>query len=611
MPRTAARPQRLLSLLALAALAALLDLGSQAAQVAAPTMSPTLPPVSCQTQTGSSPGSGVAVVCQIQSAANDPWAQVLASLPATNLGSLSVGSQQLTNIPALDVGLFQRTQHPQAPDVSKLTSLVLESVVAVRGPPLCAVFPALDTFIMRSGAMANVTSTLLGPPACRALRVVEISSFNVQRIAADVFQRGGPASLLQIDLYNNLLSSLPETLFRNMPNLTELAVSSNNLRSLPPTLLHNLPQLSSFDITENNLQELPPGLLRDSPSLATIMVGSNNLSALDDSVFAPHVPELSYFAATTNILTRIPTAVLGAARKLSYLDLSFNKLTEIPVARLCSATDAPLTAARLNGNLLHVLPHTMFVNCSNMQALYLTYNKLTQLPLLDSLPSLSEFDANNNQITSLPDNLFRASAPSLQTVFLAYNNISRLGQVVTADFGQLTSITFSNNRVTQVSSTLLGVGAARPQNLNYLTLTYNAITSIPDTVLVSLPSLEGVYIDNNNLSKLPFVSNVPSLVTLSAASNSIPAIAYQLPKTISKLDLSSNRITAINPAFLPIQLEFLLLQDNLLSEMLPRTFASCPSIVSLLLAANRITKIHLGAFSGLPLHAHPSRSAYA
>ncbi|XP_016132038.1 slit homolog 1 protein-like [Sinocyclocheilus grahami] len=80
-----------------------------------------------------------------------------------------------------------------------------------------------------------------------------------------------------VDLSNNKISSLSNSSFANMTQLTTLILSYNALRCIPALVFGGLSSLRLLSLHGNNISELHQGVFRDAASLSHLAIGANPL----------------------------------------------------------------------------------------------------------------------------------------------------------------------------------------------------------------------------------------------------------------------------------------------------------------------------------------------
>jgi hypothetical protein len=251
-------------------------------------------------------------------------------------------------------------------------------------PP--AVFAALDA--EKLDLSLNPLGTV--PDAIGAL--VRLRALLLQDCALTALPTtvGSLAQLERLHLCNNQLVDLPDA-FDALASLARLDLRDNQLQRLPPSLAR-LPALADLDLTRNRLAELPDlGALR---SLQALKLAGNPLRRLPEGLGGTalagltleDLPELD-LAHALDTLAGIPS--------LRKLEIAIFR-RELPSLRAFPG----LTWLRLDGLLLGELPEEIL-----------------------SMQDLDYLSLARNQLTSLPDALFRL--PRLRTLGLHGNPIDR------------------------------------------------------------------------------------------------------------------------------------------------------------------------------------------
>uniref|UniRef100_A0A6I8QKJ8 Slit guidance ligand 1 n=1 Tax=Xenopus tropicalis TaxID=8364 RepID=A0A6I8QKJ8_XENTR len=80
-----------------------------------------------------------------------------------------------------------------------------------------------------------------------------------------------------VDLSNNKISSLSNSSFTNMSQLTTLILSYNSLQCIPPLAFEGLRSLRLLSVHGNDISSLPEGIFSDVTSLSHLAIGANPL----------------------------------------------------------------------------------------------------------------------------------------------------------------------------------------------------------------------------------------------------------------------------------------------------------------------------------------------
>jgi len=184
-------------------------------------------------------------------------------------------------------------------------------------------------------------------------------------------------SITTLDLSNNNLQSIPESIIARLLNVVVLDVRSNQLTSLPNSI-GCLSKLKVLNVSGNLLRDLP----------ATI----EECRALEE------------LNANFNQLTKLPDTLGFELHGLRRLSVNSNKLAYLP-SSTSHMTALRSLDARLN--CLRALPDGL-ENLGGLEALNVSQNfqYLRELPYgIGLLTSLRELDVSYNSIAALPDSM--------------------------------------------------------------------------------------------------------------------------------------------------------------------------------------------------------------
>lgn len=190
------------------------------------------------------------------------------------------------------------------------------------------------------------------------------------------------------------------------------------------------------------------------------------------------------------------------------------------------------------------------------------------------MTGLKILNVSHNQIAKIPKNSF-PKLYELHTIDLSYNNLSDIFNSVFQTLFSLRMLDLSHNSLETLKPSTFG---ALPTLLE-LDLSYNQLRDIARSALTRLASMRNLIVRGNNLETL-----------------------FQLPISVSHLDLSNNQIQQLPPKFWPsmnsllsLDLSYNLLGDNLVQG----SFQNLLTLQKLNLNYNGITKPPWAALSDL------------
>ena len=260
-------------------------------------------------------------------------------------------------------------------------------------------------------------------------------------------------------------------------------------------------------------------------------------------------------------------------KNIRHIDVSHNILTEVPDwLHGCHQ----LRTLYANNNNITTLPDNLFQNDGGMlHTIQLACNQLTKLPAMPKkLLPLQELYINGNQIEDLPEFFFTA-CENLILLNVSSNKLLTL-PIIDGNRSQLERLYATNNCLNdRVLDTLIHL-----TSLRILHLSYNRLTTFPESCISNWPELEELNISGNKLQHLPDnLSNLRNLRVLRVHSNQLQSTPV-LSKILSLrvLDLAHNQLDKINLAILvPKKLQFLDLSCNNQLQVDAKQLQSCRS----------------------------------
>ncbi|WOG91461.1 hypothetical protein DCAR_0310710 [Daucus carota subsp. sativus] len=209
-----------------------------------------------------------------------------------------------------------------------------------------------------------------------------------------------PQLLDVLNLSGMSLESLPNPSI-NLAAICKLDLSNNNLQSIPESLTARLLNVAVLDVHSNQLKALPNSIGCLS-KLKILNVSGNLLQSLPRTI--ENCRSLEELNANFNMLTKMTDTIGFELINLKKLSVNSNKLNFLPsstshLINLC------ILDARLN--CLRALPDDL-ENLINLKVLNVSQNfqYLRTLPYsIGLLISLVELDISYNNISTLPDSM--------------------------------------------------------------------------------------------------------------------------------------------------------------------------------------------------------------
>ncbi|XP_038271109.1 LOW QUALITY PROTEIN: nyctalopin-like [Dermochelys coriacea] len=225
------------------------------------------------------------------------------------------------------------------------------------------------------------------------------------------------SNLQELDLSWNSRLTLHANTFRGLSNLINLDLSSCNIFKIHPLVFLYLLSLQVLDLTSNNLCYIPQAF-RSLSSLTRLSLERNHIEAIGrDSL--KDLKALYELNLWKNRIWMIQNDAFAMLNRLGVLDLGHNHISDLPnklFNGLIQLKTMHLEASRITR-----------VNCSfncllNLRKLYLNHHHISSIShtAFSNLKKLQFLHLNKNNLSSLPKHLL-AELPKLKYVFLSHN----------------------------------------------------------------------------------------------------------------------------------------------------------------------------------------------
>lgn len=229
--------------------------------------------------------------------------------------------------------------------------------------------------------------------------------FNDLTVLSNVFRVD---NVIRLDLRNNMISELADSVFNRLQKMETLILSQNNIEVLKPDVFKG---------------QYMAGDLYPLKSLRTLILDQNKLHSLNADLFE-HVEKIEYLSLARNPLEVIDTHTAIAITNLmnlKFLDLSYTQLSSIPKYFL--HTPKYLKVLKLSGNSFTEVPREL-AEAHSLETFEFNDNAIEELTNKNGFPKLPTIRVLHlcqmDSLTSIgPGSL--ANLTNLQELYVAGN----------------------------------------------------------------------------------------------------------------------------------------------------------------------------------------------
>ncbi|KAI1731045.1 leucine rich repeat domain-containing protein [Ditylenchus destructor] len=418
-------------------------------------------------------------------------------------------------------------------------------------------------------------------------------------------------NLRYLHLDKNKLDTLPKDSLYFL-RLQVLTLSDNRITSIEKQSIPS--SLWFFDLKNNLLDEIPYSGMADLQLLKTLDLEGNNISFVRpnaDLEFPLNITTELELLLSNNKIQQLGRGAFNSFSKFGKLDLSYNQISNIDENAF--ETIVWLSHLDLSYNSIVHIPHLTFSRfAGNMKRLNLEENNLHSVPMaLKPLQALEYLNMNSNKLGSLDDDLFSNFKANLSELFLAFNRLTKIPSVVLQGMHRLQHLDLSKNKIAKIDKMAFGSyegGGGGSVSLVKLNLAGNQILEVVDPgSFLYMSQLTYLDLSFNRIKRLTSFQWLAHLERVSLSRNRIHTLNAKTFHSTSAiqvkwLNLAHNRISNMHTsAFenLP-NLEQLLLNNNQLTTLQPQILSSLKNLRQLSLAHNQINETQESAFANLP-----------
>ncbi|RZC38999.1 leucine-rich repeat-containing protein 15 [Asbolus verrucosus] len=251
--------------------------------------------------------------------------------------------------------------------------------------------------------------------------------------------------LSELDLFDNKLDHLPDSIFDDLHSLQYLRLHKNKIEDIPDDLLLKLRNLQTLDMSNNKIRQLPPHFFRGNPKIIVLHMSRNIIKILPQTLFN-NLELLEDLDLSNNKIERLPKFLFTDLKNLKRLQLAENRIDYLPSALFDTLIN--LEYLNLRRNHVSSISEKLFYALSNLKSLQLTSNHLRRVAIqindFRNLINLEELHLGQNFISELAEDSFESNT-NLKKLYLFSNNLEELKEKSFNGLNNLTTLLINNN----------------------------------------------------------------------------------------------------------------------------------------------------------------------
>ena len=361
-------------------------------------------------------------------------------------------------------------------------------------------------------------------PFRNTLTALHIVGCGLSRLHSEMFN--DLSRLIQLDLSQNKITSLPSNIFAPLTRLAELDIADNKLKVISGDLLRPLRYLMRLNIGLNIHVNLTLGEeFLDMTRLQQLVLSGTTMTSLGDDTFrALRYSPLVELDLTKCSLRTISKNAFRPLRNLTVLALDYNPLNatvlhdafyglrEAPLRELRFSSvnlqdfppslfeglgDSDITTITFRSSLIPTIKRGVFRNLSKLKRLDLTANKIMTMEdhSFEDLSSLSHLILDKNNIVELRSARRLGITPGLAMLSVSRNSIKEITEESLFGYGNLTSLYMAGNNIRTISPKAF----SQTPRLRMLGLFDNKLQYIRPGTFDTLPDLRKLLLYRNTL----------------------------------------------------------------------------------------------------------------
>nr|XP_057933981.1 carboxypeptidase N subunit 2-like [Doryrhamphus excisus] len=321
-----------------------------------------------------------------------------------------------------------------------------------------------------------------------------------QVLCADERMTSAPANISREVKEVIIMTSAMQYLFpnslENIPQLEKLIFFNNALRSIHSHAFHNLTKLSELEISGNPwLEHLFLGTFSSQVNLTKLQLNYNKFHTVLPGMFNS-LNRLETLQMKGNVISELPAFLFLNLQNLQTLDLSINKMQH--VERETFSGLLRLEILKMNNNLISNISSDIFHPVNQLTELHLEGNNISEVAdgTFSMLPKLNVLNLRGNRLSIFSDKVFGSEGTNVTQLDLRGNRLTELSSLSTLT--SLTDLLLSSNQLSRLPEDIF----RNITTLENLDLSENQLMSLPEKIFADLKNMKIIYLHKNQLRRL-------------------------------------------------------------------------------------------------------------
>ncbi|MCH2044380.1 MAG: leucine-rich repeat domain-containing protein [Saprospiraceae bacterium] len=318
--------------------------------------------------------------------------------------------------------------------------------------------------------------------------------------------------LKSLYLDHNLLEIIPDEVFE-LSQLQILSIQDNLLEEIH-TNIGLLKKLTILNLSDNNINTFPSSILDKLNNLRLLVLTNNPISADEIERMRYLYPELTIEFKDNNSEGNVAPSITKQSEETK------DKKESNDLEATLNDLDENIRYIDLHSHNLQTLPEDCFDRFNSISNLGLSYNKFKNIPkAIYHIPKLETLSLNHNKLKDIGDELLQLK--QLKSLDISDNPLQKFPDVIghlntleTLEIGDLDLetipeiiLSLQNLKELSLCGNVLNdtnnwTKLQQFKNLDYLDLTFNELTEIPEAIL-QMDSLKTLDLSGNDIKELP------------------------------------------------------------------------------------------------------------